>query len=498
MLPLASSRRMVALLNRMLQDCAEQEEKLERNLARCRTLLQTWEASSCDRQHLISSAERCPDQPAAVPESGPSPEELRELDLLTRALEKAARVRQIATEAKKQEQGAAPQKTAPPSLPPGPQRAAGRKAASPAPPLALQEPTPLPQGGHPKSVSYRPKAPYRTDPNKKRVRRRVPAPRLGGLAPRDASGPRRGPGSGQPTQSPPSLLPGEGKGTRAPQGDAAGRGPTAPSSQQRVGGLPGSVPGFGRTSGCRMPESAEERTVPGAFTFQENGTLLKLPQSYKKLYAQNASLWAQSQACRTEPAAEEARGCFVAKIQATFAAPGSVLSPGQIWEEVQLLSEACRLLGRRMDQVEACAAPGEELEPVSLQALERLGAAVGGCLRRLEELRRGVDRGQGPLVASDLCSCARVGAVGCPAGRAPAVPLLTYSSAQELQELAALRLRVATLTRQIHLEKVLMAELLPLLESRWPQEPGLYRAVHTQLCDGGRRFPVLLWDDPPD
>ncbi|KAB1252040.1 Tubulin epsilon and delta complex protein 2 [Camelus dromedarius] len=79
-------------------------------------------------------------------------------------------------------------------------------------------------------------------------------------------------------------------------------------------------------------------------------------------------------------------------------------------------------------------------------------------------------------------------------------PLLLYSSTQELQTLAALRLRVAMLNQQIHLEKVLMAELLPLVREQEPLGPpwlALCRAVHSLLCEGGERFLTILREDEP-
>lgn len=46
-----------------------------------------------------------------------------------------------------------------------------------------------------------------------------------------------------------------------------------------------------------------------------------------------------------------------------------------------------------------------------------------------------------------------------------------------------------------------MAELLPVLESRlYPEASAaqLYRAIYTQLCEGGKRFPVLVRDELVD
>lgn len=47
----------------------------------------------------------------------------------------------------------------------------------------------------------------------------------------------------------------------------------------------------------------------------------------------------------------------------------------------------------------------------------------------------------------------------------------------------------------------MMAELLPVLESRpYPEASAaqLYRAIYTQLCEGGKRFPVLVRDELAD
>nr|XP_009937511.1 PREDICTED: uncharacterized protein C16orf59 homolog [Opisthocomus hoazin] len=94
-----------------------------------------------------------------------------------------------------------------------------------------------------------------------------------------------------------------------------------------------------------------------------------------------------------------------------------------------------------------------------------------------------------------------------------AVPLLCYSSFQELSDLFALKLKVSILHQEIALQKrhmenkkgnplqVMMAELLPVLESRlYPEAPAaqLYRAIYTQLCEGGKRFPVLVRDELAD
>lgn len=57
------------------------------------------------------------------------------------------------------------------------------------------------------------------------------------------------------------------------------------------------------------------------------------------------------------------------------------------------------------------------------------------------------------------------------------------------------------LEQQIHLEKVLMAELLPIVSTQEPQgQPwlALCRAAHSLLCEGGERFLTVLREDPAD
>ena len=65
--------------------------------------------------------------------------------------------------------------------------------------------------------------------------------------------------------------------------------------------------------------------------------------------------------------------------------------------------------------------------------------------------------------------------------------LLLSSSTEQLQTLAALRLRVATLDQQVHLEQVPRAELLPLLSEQGPLgRPwlALCWAAHCLPCAG--------------
>ncbi|KFV03918.1 Uncharacterized protein C16orf59, partial [Tauraco erythrolophus] len=137
--------------------------------------------------------------------------------------------------------------------------------------------------------------------------------------------------------------------------------------------------------------------------------------------------------------------------------------------------------------------PTLQREYESLLTLEGLQTTVSQCLHKLQLLRADC--------AGDVGSCspACVPARGqmCHSADVLALPLLCYSSFQELRDLFALKLQVSMLHQEIALQKVMMAELLPALDAR-RCPAGLYRAIYTQLCEGGRRFPALLRDEPAD
>lgn len=209
------------------------------------------------------------------------------------------------------------------------------------------------------------------------------------------------------------------------------------------------------------------------------------------------SLWAQLDSAQTSDCtdAAAARTQFLQKMQTAPGQPSAGLSATEVQEETQRLRRACSRLRLHMLE-ELSAAPADWMQEYRcLLTLEGLQALAGRCLHQLQELRAATE-GQ-----------------PCPVERPPRAPLpcegrvdpswrpwlLLYSSTQELQTLAALRLRVAMLGQQLHLEKVLMAELLPLvctLEPRGPPWLALCRAVHSLLCEGGERFLTILREDP--
>ncbi|KFP27465.1 Uncharacterized protein C16orf59, partial [Colius striatus] len=233
---------------------------------------------------------------------------------------------------------------------------------------------------------------------------------------------------------------------------------------------------------------------------------LKLPLPYRKAYSRNSRAWERCHLCQTSADAAAARNRFMERIQTTFCSPMPAFSPAEIEEELKGLQDASSLLSqyveaepagkekRRLEEAEDH--PTLQGEYESLLTLEGLQTTVSQCLQKLQLLRADC--------AGDVRSCSPAcvpprGQI-CDSADMLAVPLLCYSSLQELRDLFALKLQVLMLHQEIALQKVMMAEVLPVLGARLcPEAPAaLYRALYTQLCEGGKRFPVLVRDELPD
>ncbi|NXO71858.1 TEDC2 protein, partial [Phainopepla nitens] len=236
-------------------------------------------------------------------------------------------------------------------------------------------------------------------------------------------------------------------------------------------------------------------TSPGTGTLQEKGCQLKLPLPYRKAYSRNSRAWERCRLCQTSADAAAARTRFMERIQTTVSLPSKhrlTPSPAEIEEELRGLLDVPSYL-RQYVEAEPADPPTLQGEYESLLTLEGLQTTVSQCLQKLQLLRADCTEDVGS------CSPACVPARGqtCDSADMLAVPLLCYSSLQELRDLFALKLQLSMLHQEIALQKVMMAELLPVLEPRPLLEgsAGLFRAIHTQLCEGGRRFPVLVRDE---
>uniref|UniRef100_A0A8C0M171 Tubulin epsilon and delta complex 2 n=1 Tax=Canis lupus familiaris TaxID=9615 RepID=A0A8C0M171_CANLF len=89
--------RLVAELRDALDACAERQRRLERSLRACRRLLRPWEAAELPAAEPTPAPETQEEAPS--PACTPSPQDLKELELLTQTLEKAVRVRKSVSKA---------------------------------------------------------------------------------------------------------------------------------------------------------------------------------------------------------------------------------------------------------------------------------------------------------------------------------------------------------------------------------------------------------------
>ncbi|KFO71273.1 Uncharacterized protein C16orf59, partial [Cuculus canorus] len=231
---------------------------------------------------------------------------------------------------------------------------------------------------------------------------------------------------------------------------------------------------------------------------------LKLPLSYRKAFFRNTRAWERCRLCQTSVDAATARNSFIERIQATFCSPVPAFSPAEIEEELKVLQDVPSLLSQYVEaepegkeREKWAEHPTLQREYESLLTLEGLQTTVSQCLHKLQLLQADCTEDVG------ICfpTCVAPKGQPCDGTGLLARPLLSYSSLQELRDLFALKLRVAMLHQQIALQKVMMAELLPVLESRLHPEAStaqLYRAIYTLLCERGKRFPVLVRDELPD
>ncbi|XP_055460355.1 tubulin epsilon and delta complex protein 2 isoform X2 [Psammomys obesus] len=389
LLPTDCARRLLAELQGALDFCAERQRQLERSLRVSRRLLQVWEPA----RSPSPEAETKEEDP--TPACTPSAEDLKELELLTQALEKAVRVRKGVSKAGQRDRT--------PSLT---SNAATAAAHSQAPSQA---------GSLASGTRSTKDIQWTTVPAKDYPEGRLP-----------------------------------------PRGDR-----TRVRTQAQA---PRSGPGLRNQQ--MTPSAVPRATEP--FTLKEKGTLLQLPVAFRKAASQNSRLWAQLGSGHTNDstdAASAAKTQFLHKLQMASGCPSHRPGAAEVRAHAQSLRKACMLLRLHMQK------------KLSTAMTEQ---PPGPCL---------VEK---PTQALSLCG--EVDSFWCP-------ELLIYSSTKELQTLATLKLQVAMLDQQIHLEKVLMTELLPLINTQEPRGPpwlALCRAAYSLLCKGGEDFLTVLRDDPAD
>ncbi|XP_069726646.1 tubulin epsilon and delta complex protein 2 [Phaenicophaeus curvirostris] len=511
--------RLRAALRAALGEAAERRQQLEERAARGRELLRGWDREEDEQPQAASGF-------SLTHEDRPSPKELEELELLNKALEKALRVRKSILKTPLETQGAAREKSA--GEGPAPRNAQEQQAPASVEDVPVtakvrtvsKNPAPLK-----KPSSYKLRAPYRTDPEVKKLQRKAPA-RCVSLGPRTA---------GKSSSKGVACKQGRSYKAAIDNGD---RGACSAAEPQKTPGLSRSALNqqqsfstgdsaqgkvlvtagrqlfdAGKKSGGFLGESSRKEdptsegvlgksTSPRTVTLQEKGCQLKLPLPYRKAYSRNARAWERCRLCQTSADAAAARNSFIERIQTTFCSPVPAFSPAEIEEELKVLQDVPSLLSQYVE-AEPEEHPTLQREYERLLTLEGLQTTVSQCLHKLHLLQAAVESQMKlcPDCSEEAGSCSPTWAQPCDGAGLLARPLLSYSSLQELRDLFALKLQVSMLHQQIALQKVMMTELLPVLESRPHPEAStaqLYRAIYTLLCEGGKRFPVLVRDELPD
>ncbi|KAM9305007.1 tubulin epsilon and delta complex protein 2 [Gastrophryne carolinensis] len=442
---------LLPLLNQALHSCKEEERLLEEQLRQCRKLLADWKTDS----HGTMS----PGDPAPPQERQPSAEEVQEVELLNKALEKAFKV-----------------------------RGASRTESSKVPPVMQTAPSssttkdktvkPLSKISHTgaKPVVYHLKAPYKTMPEKRRVR-----------------GPERAASGNKAALSThvkhTTLEKGnDGRDSLAEQREITARTEHAPLK-------PSSPPST--TDPNRESLAQGQMKQQKALTLQDKGPTLKLPVEYRQEYIRNSRLWEKYYEIQAHLPAS--RPSFIQKLQTTFTPESPELSLSEIEAEAARLLGAVRSLEKRIGTASKWEGSGPtHWQPYrSLLMLEFLQDEVDKShseLQKLEQVAEQYRKWSEMLSIDSTCPEVTL----CPPVYRTSPPMLIYSHPDELCELTASRLRVMELQQRIYLQKVQSEELLAEADSQCGDPASsnlLFRALYTQLCEGGDLFPVLVQDD---
>ncbi|XP_051878523.1 tubulin epsilon and delta complex protein 2 isoform X1 [Pristis pectinata] len=174
------------------------------------------------------------------------------------------------------------------------------------------------------------------------------------------------------------------------------------------------------------------------------------------------------------------------------------VSSAEIEEQLDRISDLYRCINQYLytDPLLHSMDPyGGQQEREGEQTLERCQETLPSLLQHIQQLK------DAATLWMKLGSCWRPAFKACRDSGSGCAPLLLYSSLQELKEMDTLRFHVQTLQQQIHIQRVMAEELLPVVfSSESPEQPQfhLYRAAYSLLCEGGEQFPVLVLDNISD
>ncbi|XP_048465786.1 uncharacterized protein LOC109924040 isoform X2 [Rhincodon typus] len=265
-------------------------------------------------------------------------------------------------------------------------------------------------------------------------------------------------------------------------------------SQQRANCINETVP-LSASEGNMLQNESSSMEKFKLFTLQGSGSTLKLPLEWRKQQCRNARLWGQVSTSQTD---EIQKASFMQRIQSAFHSQLPPVSYAQIEEQLDNVRELYKCIDQyiRTDPLLNSSGPLScQREHESLQMLERCQDTVSSLIQQIEQLMAA------ETFWMKFGDCWTVNFKKCKCFGSKSAPLLFYSTLQELKEMEALRFQVRTLQRQIQIQKAMAEELLPILFSSMPSEQSiyhLYRAVYSQLCEGGEQFPALVRDNIPE
>ncbi|XP_062915575.1 tubulin epsilon and delta complex protein 2 [Mobula hypostoma] len=232
--------------------------------------------------------------------------------------------------------------------------------------------------------------------------------------------------------------------------------------------------------------------MPILITLHTSRSSLQLPATWRKQHIRSMRLW--DKVSKSKAIATQGRTHFMERIQSAFHSQLPSVSNAEIEERLDHISDLYRCINQYMytdsllNSIDALSCQRERERE---QALDRCQETLSSLLHCIQQLRDGA----GAWMKVGMCWRPVFKACGNASGER--APLLLYSSLEELKELEYLRFQVQTLQQQIHIQTVLMEELIPLISAQQPP-PHLYRAAYSLLCEGGQHFPALVLDNVSD
>ncbi|XP_071976313.1 tubulin epsilon and delta complex protein 2 isoform X2 [Engystomops pustulosus] len=293
MLSSACSNRLLPLLHQALHRCKEEEKQLEEQIRKWRTLLDNWDAENGDPIKQDEEAS----EPQVVQ---PSAEDMQEVELLNKALEKALRVRGTSKMDPPVHKPSIPAPTTCPVTKENPIKALNKLAQ---------------KGTRPASYQLHP--PYKTIPDRRRIHR-----------------PGQRATSSKSARSTPPEPPAP---TKCNTGDG-GQLEMKTNTTQPSSTLDKPVSPPSRTSGPDISPPQKPSTL------KEKGATLKLPVEYQQMYMKSSRLWEKFYAIRDHLPAS--RPSFIQKLQTTFAPEAPGLSLSELEEATHRLQREVPSAGR--------------------------------------------------------------------------------------------------------------------------------------------------------